>query len=711
MPSLVPGYEYDIFISYRHKDNKYDGWVTTFVENLRRELESTFKDEIFIYFDENAHDGLQANHDVDDSLRDKVRVLIFLPVLSRTYCDENSFAWRKEFLGFRDFVLTDPLGLKVKLANANVTSRVLPIRIHDLDSEDVQLFEKEVKSVLRPIDFIFKSSGVNRPLEPHDDRKENQNHIYYRDQINKVAMAVKEIMMAVRQSSLQGATSEVINKVASTPVRDSRKRYAIPLLIIALLALIGYGAMSVLGSKKGETNIEDVAADIDRSIAVLPFANMSADKEQEYFSDGLSEEVLNVLSKVPDMKVISRTSAFSFKGKNEDIRAIGEKLGVAYLLEGSVRKAADKIRITAQLVKASDGSHLWSETFDRGMDDVFKVQDEIASAVVAALKLKLLGSNQGAPRESNPEVYNLWMQSRYYVRKFTSEGRKKGFEFAQLAVNKDSTDARAWAQLSDCYRQNSNLYTDHEDVNKTLKMALKAAEKAISLDTNLADGHMAKATVLNDIWEISEALKYGQKALDLDSSSNTLTFMAHQLLCLGDFTKAKILSNKAISRDPLYATAYSYLSLAFMQEGNYRLAIETSKKAIELQSDAGMHRLVESELLDNNPKAALQLVPRIEDEYWKEYFLIVALWGDDQHQASQAELRKFEKKYKEVGPCQIAEIYSWYGEYNKTFEWLEQAFKYRDPGLLQIKFAPFMKPLWKDPRYQAVLKRLNLPVD
>ncbi len=711
MPSLIPGYEYDIFISYRHKDNKYDGWVTTFVENLRRELESTFKDEISIYFDENPHDGLHENHDVDDSLRDKVRALIFIPVLSRTYCDENSFAWRKEFLAFRDFVLTDPLGFKIKLANANVTSRVLPIRIHDLDPEDVQLFEKETRSVLRPIDFIFKSSGVNRPLEPHDDRKENQNHTYYyRDQINKVAMAVKEIMMAVRLSSLQPARSEVSHKASPSPVRVSRKKYAFPLFIIALLALIGYGAMAVLSSKKSE-KIGPAVTDIDRSIAVLPFTNMSADKEQEYFSDGLSEEVLNVLAKVPDMKVISRTSAFSFKGKKEDIRVIGEKLGVAYLLEGSVRKASDKIRITAQLIKASDGSHLWSETFDRSMDDVFKVQDEIASAVVAALKLKLLGSNQAAPRESDPEVYNLWMQSRYYVRKFTSESRKKGFEFAQLAVNKDSTDARAWAQLSDCYRRNSNLYTDHDDVNKTLEMALKAAEKAISLDTYLADGYMAKATVLNDIWEISEALKYGQKALDLDSSSSTLTFMAHQLLCLGDFTKAKILSNKAISRDPLYASAHSHLSLAFMQEGNYRLAIEASKKAIELQSGVGIHRLVEAELLDNNPKAALGLVPRIEDEYWKEYFLIVALWGDGQHQASKAELRKFEMKYKEVGPCQIAEIYSWYGEYDKTFEWLEQAFKYRDPGLLQIKFAPFMKPLWKDPRYHAVLKRLNLPVD
>src|SRR5688500_12389216 len=225
MPSLIPGYEYDIFISYRHKDNKYDGWVTAFVENLRRELESTFKDEISIYFDENPHDGLQINHDVDDSLRDKVRSLIFIPVLSRTYCDENSFAWRNEFLAFRDFVLTDPLGLKIKLVNANVTSRVLPIRIHDLDSEDVQLFEKETRSVLRPTDFNFKASGANRPLQPNDDREVNQNHTYYRDQINKVAMAVKEIVAGVRHSSVGAGRSEAINNPVPRPLTVSKKKY------------------------------------------------------------------------------------------------------------------------------------------------------------------------------------------------------------------------------------------------------------------------------------------------------------------------------------------------------------------------------------------------------------------------------------------------------------------------------------------------------
>lgn len=707
MSLLFPGYQYDIFISYRHKDNKYDGWVTTFVENLRRELESTFKDEVSIYFDENPNDGLHANHDVDDSLRDKIRTLIFIPVLSRTYCDENSFAWNKEFLAFRDFALSEPLGLKIKLANANVSSRVLPIRLHDLDPEDVQLFEKEIGSFLRPIDFIFKSSGVNRPLEPNDDRKENQNHTYYRDQINKVAMAVKEIVTAIRQTSMPPARTVAAKAPATEPVRATRK-YLAPVIIIVLLSLAGYAAMSLFSAKETEF-LPAPISHIDPSIAVLPFTNMSNDKEQEYFSDGLSEEVLTVLAKIPDMKVISRTSAFSFKGKHEDIRTIGEKLGVAYLLEGSVRKAADKIRITAQLIKASDGSHLWSETFDRSIDDVFKVQDEIAKAVAAALKVRLLG-NQAIPRQSNPEVYNLWMQSRYYSRKGTTDGRKKGFEFARLAVSTDSTDARAWAQLSYCYWDNANLYTDLHDVNKTYEMALKAAVQAISLDKNLPDGYMAKARVSNILWDINEAVNYGQKAMDLDSSSETLSFMGEQLGCIGEYAKAKVLLNKAISIDPLYPTSYNFLAMLLEVEGNISLSIEISKKSVELQSQGGLHRQVMAEILNNNPKGALNLVPRIEDDYWKSYFLVLALESNGQHKESLTEFNKFQKEYKEVGPFQIAEIYSWYGEYNKTFEWLELAFKHRDPGLLEIKISPLMNPLLKDPRYAAVLKRLNLPM-
>jgi hypothetical protein len=209
MSSLISGYEYDIFISYRHRDNlpshgyggqaNIDGWVTQFVNDLRGELKSTFKDDVSIYFDENPTDGLQETHDVDDSLRDKIKCLVFIPIVSRTYCDIHSFAWKNEFLAFRDFASSDPFGLKIKLPNGNVGNRILPIRIHDLDQDDIKLFEKEIGGTMRPLDFIFRSAGVNRPLAHEDERKENQNHTLYRDQINKVAMSVREIITALKQ--------------------------------------------------------------------------------------------------------------------------------------------------------------------------------------------------------------------------------------------------------------------------------------------------------------------------------------------------------------------------------------------------------------------------------------------------------------------------------------------------------------------------------
>ena len=212
MASLIPGYEYDIFISYRQKDNKYDGWVTEFVDNLKKELEATFKEDISLYFDINTHDGLLETHDVDASLKKKLKCLVFIPILSRTYCDPKSFAWEHEFKAFVKQASQDQFSLKVNLISGNVATRVLPVRIHDLDKEDINLCKSILGGFLRGIDFIYKSPGINRPLQskeenPHD----NLNHTIYRDQINKVALAIKDIIesMRISFSSVQGKTKEI----------------------------------------------------------------------------------------------------------------------------------------------------------------------------------------------------------------------------------------------------------------------------------------------------------------------------------------------------------------------------------------------------------------------------------------------------------------------------------------------------------------------
>ncbi len=205
MPSLIPGFEYDIFISYRHNDNKTlapkkaDGWVTEFVANLSLELEATVKGKVNIYFDENPHDGLLETQNVDESLAPKLKSLIFIPIVSQTYCDPESFAWVHEFLAFNKVTATDKFGPTVKLLSGNASNRVLPVRIHELDIADIKILEEELKGKLRPIDFIFKSPGVNRPLRANeDDPLKNANHTLYRDQINKVANAVKDIIQALK---------------------------------------------------------------------------------------------------------------------------------------------------------------------------------------------------------------------------------------------------------------------------------------------------------------------------------------------------------------------------------------------------------------------------------------------------------------------------------------------------------------------------------
>ena len=201
MASLIPGFEYDIFISYRQKDNKYDGWVTEFVNNLKRELEATFKEEISVYFDNNPHDGLLETHIVDDSLKEKLKCLIFIPVISRTYCDPKSFAWEHEFKVFLEQASHDEFGLKIPLPNGNVASRVLPVRIHEQEIYDIKLFEMAIGGALRGVDFIYKSAGVNRPLRASEDHPhDNLNRIYYRDQINKVANAIDELISSLKRT-------------------------------------------------------------------------------------------------------------------------------------------------------------------------------------------------------------------------------------------------------------------------------------------------------------------------------------------------------------------------------------------------------------------------------------------------------------------------------------------------------------------------------
>jgi hypothetical protein len=280
MPSLLPGFEYDIFISYRHNDNR-SGGVTEFVEHLQEELAATIKEPLSIYFDKNPHDGLLETHSVDKSLEGKLKCLIFIPILSQTYCDPKSFAWQHEFVAFNKLAQADELGRDIKLSNGNVTSRILPIVIHDLDAEDKSIIEKEIGGVLRAIEFIYKEPGVNRPLSVSDNKNDNQNKTDYRNQVNKVANAVKEIITAIKNPNTP--LEATFNQQPTIPLKSSSKKFL-------LAATVGFVLLSVIAyfryANFSKTEKSFLVAEI--SIAGLTLVNMSTVQELDYFSDGIS---------------------------------------------------------------------------------------------------------------------------------------------------------------------------------------------------------------------------------------------------------------------------------------------------------------------------------------------------------------------------------------------------------------------------------------
>jgi TolB-like protein len=381
--SIIQGYEYDIFISYRHNDN-LDGWVTDFVQNLDKELRATLKDQLSIYFDKNPHDGLLETHNVDKSLVGKLKCLIFIPIISQTYCDAKSFAWQHEFCAFNKLAMEDQFGRDIRLSNGNVASRILPIKIHDLDEEDKMIIENEIGGALRAIEFIFKSAGVNRPLRPGEEHpQDNANRTFYRDQVNKVANAIKQIVTVLKNPVLQQTS---ISEPSATKEPTKKKSIITTAIAFLLLVMFGY----VIYTKIFST--ENSQRAIDKSIAVLPFTDISDTQDQAYFSEGMMVEILDHLFKIKDLRIIPRNSTLGYKDSTKPIKEIASELSVAHLIQGSVRRAGSKVKISVALVEGSTEKYLWQHTYEDNITDVsriFIIQSDVAAQIAKALQLQI----------------------------------------------------------------------------------------------------------------------------------------------------------------------------------------------------------------------------------------------------------------------------------------------------------------------------------
>lgn len=579
MASLLHKYEYDIFISYRHNDNR-GGWVTEFVHSLKDELAATVKDAVSIYYDTNPHDGLHETHDVDGSLKEKIKCLVFISIVSQTYCDPKSFAWQKEFLPFLDFAKQDEFGLDIKVSGGNVAKRILPIRIHEIDDTDTRLFEEAIGGVMRPVDFIFKSAGVNRPLSPTDNRDLNQNKILYKDQVNKVANAIKDII-----SSLKSGTFRVSKQTEPTPVTTRRSRFSIKKVGVAVVSLmilfaVVYGVSQL-------TRSTNESEGIDKSIAVLPFVNMSADPEQEYFSDGISEELINALAKMTNLKVAGRTSSFSFKDKHEDLRKVGESLGVKTILEGSVRKSGNMVRITAQLIDVDNGFHLWTQTFDRELSDIFEVQDEITAAIIAELKVHLNEKDIQETKHVNIESYTIYLKAR---QKLAQRGVYNLIEARNLfyqSLQLDSSYSPAYSGLSKTLSLINNYSQGDSRFKNAHEEALTYAKKALAIDPDNAEAYMATGIAKGwYLWDWESAEKDIRKSIELNpKDAEVNNFAGDFYRIISDYDKAKYYETRAIELDPLHAVNHFDLATTLIYMGKSEEAKEFLRSCYQLDKN------------------------------------------------------------------------------------------------------------------------------
>jgi TolB-like protein len=674
MASIIEGYSYDIFVSYRQKDNKYDGWVTEFVDNLKKELETTFKEEINVYFDINPHDGLLETHDVNESLKEKLKCLVFIPIISRIYCDPKSFAWENEFKTFVNQASKEKFGLKIKLPNGNVVSRVLPIRIHDLDSEDIKQCEIVLGGFLRGVEFIYKSPGVNRPLRSKEDKTiDNLNKTIYRDQINKVTLAIREII-----SGLKGEPVEY-----------------------------GFEPEEVVSKIKNHTLQE-------KSIIVLPFENISPEPDQEYFSDGLTEEVISDLSLIPNLLVISRSSAMTFKGTKNTIKEIADKVNVRYVLEGSVRNAANKLRITAQLIDAANDSHIWAEKYTGTLDDIFDIQEKVSRSIFDALKLKLSPKENDRVSErpiTNVVAYQYYLQAKREAWSFNQESLDHALKLTNQALDNVGENALLYATQALIYWQYHNA--GFKPIEETLQQADTEAGKALDLDPELSLGHWTKGAIAYTRGELQTAALHYKRSAELEAGGESLAWLSLIHSLAGKMHEARLYGDHATSVDPLNILTICFRGLIEIYGGDFKCAVRWLKRGLEIMPGDPMTLgfCATGLLYAGNNQESLVLLNQLANSDAGLLSSIGGMWiaavnfDKPAFQKFSANLHDYARGDKEIS-WSMADCYAIMGETDMALDWLSNSI---ERGLINdiffSEFDPFLSKLKNDSRFKTLMER------
>jgi TolB-like protein/lipoprotein NlpI len=445
-----------------------------------------------------------------------------------------------------------------------------------------------------------------------------------------------------------------------------------------------------------------------RSIAVLPFVNMSDDPGNEYFSDGISEELLNLLAQVPDLRVIARTSSFAYKGRNVTIPVIARELNVGHVLEGSVRKAGNEVRITAQLIRAEDGSHMWSQTFDRTLNNVFTIQDEIASAVVKQLKVALLGPAPKA-EEIDPDAYALYLKALYLARQDTPGSiRESNALFLQL-LEMEPDSAAAWNGLATNYREETRA--GRRPYEEGFRLVREAANEALSIDPASAMAHASLGWYAMDFeGDLETAARLFQHALELEPTN--LSVIADAAIVarnLGRLEQAEELLEYTLDRDPANPAGHARLGMTYYFAGALDQSIAASKTALTLSPGLtrAHYQICEALLVKGQAGAALEAIQREPQTGYRLFGLALANHALGLVEDSDAALTEIIERLEQAASYNIAYIYAFRGEADLAFEWLDKAVRYRDAGLSHIVINPLFTNIHRDPRWHPFLLRIG----
>ena len=486
----------------------------------------------------------------------------------------------------------------------------------------------------------------------------------------------------------------------------------------AIIGVLAIAVVLLLTDRFMPRKGEDAAAVPDKSVAVLPLANDSGDKDQQYFSDGLSDDLINALMQFSNLKVIGRASAFQFRDSKEGSAAIGSKLGVAYLLTGSVRRLGDTVRINAQLVKAADGSGVWSQSYDRAYTDLFKLQDEITNAVASALTAKLLQNGEAAmqsdrPPNGNLAAYNAWQQGRFYSARNNEPDLRTAIEHYREAVRLDPGYAAAWAGLGSAQATLGGNYLSGAEISAMYAQAQASIDTALRLNPALPQAHMTQALLMTNRdfdWRGAQAQR--RRALELaPNDPRILSNYARGSASLGQLDAAIDMTEQALKLDPLQAVAHQSLAMLLAANGRLDEAKVAIDKAVELQPSSDTFRVLQVYIATwrGDFPSALTIAQALPPGQWHDIAVAVALQIGPDRTAAAAALQNLIDKQADGSAYQVAEVYALRRDPDNLFKWLDRAWDTRDGGIVFLLDDAFLLRYRNDPRYAAFAQKVGLP--